>query len=168
MTPTQRTDLIRPGLVDTNPALGAIWADLGAGSGAFTVALLELLGEGGQIYAVDKNLRLPKHPRIHTVWGDFTRPLKLPILDGILMANSLHYVRDKEGLLRTLLTYLKSSGRLLVVEYENRQPSPWLPFPVAFSELEGVASRSGLKAAWLGQIPSEFGGEIYAALLTRP
>ena len=164
MTHAQRVDLIRPGV--PGPA-GQVWADLGAGSGAFTLALLELLGEGGQVYAVDKNLRVPKHPRLHPLWGDFTKPLKIPLLDGILMANSLHYVEDKATLLKQLQTYLKPGGRLLVVEYANRRPNPWVPFPIAFSGLEEIATGTGLVARKVGDTPSDFGGEIYAALLTR-
>ena len=38
---------------DLNP--GGIWADLGAGSGAFTLALRELVGPNAMIYAVDKD-----------------------------------------------------------------------------------------------------------------
>lgn len=164
MTHAQRVELIRPGVPS---AAGQVWADLGAGSGAFTLALLELLGEKGQVYAVDKNLRQPKNGQIHPLWGDFTKPLKLPLLDGILMANSLHYVEDKAALIRQLVTYFKPSGQLLVVEYAGRKPNPWVPFPVAFSGLEEIAFQTGLSIHEIGKTPSDFGGEIYAAALTR-
>jgi len=162
VSPTERLELIRPGIT------GKIWADLGAGSGAFTLALLELLGQGAQVYAVDKNLRTPKHPQLHTLWGDFTQPLKLPLLDGILMANSLHYVKDKAPFIQQLSTYLKSNGHLLVVEYENRKPNPWVPFPIAFAGLEAVAREVGFSARKIASTPSDFGGEVYAALLSKP
>ncbi len=37
------------------PAGAATWADLGAGSGTFTLALASLLGPGGIVYAVDRD-----------------------------------------------------------------------------------------------------------------
>ena len=162
MTHRQRVELIRSGVT------GQVWADLGAGSGAFTLALLELLGEQGQIYAVDKDVRgLPKHPQLLTLRGDFTKALVLPPLDGLLMANSLHYIGDKTLLLQQLKTYLKPDGRFLIVEYENRRPNPWVPYPISFAELQKVAAAAGLAAQRVGASPSDFGGQIYAALLTR-
>ena len=86
---------------------GASWADLGAGSGAFTLALRELLGLSADIYAVDRDRgRLAELERAHQVrFGvsehlhllpvDFTRDLDLPPLDGVLMANSLHFFKNE-------------------------------------------------------------------------
>ena len=64
---------------ETAPAL---WADLGAGTGTFTLALAELLGAGSTIYAVDADANaihalgeLPAvgETRIVPVKADFTR-----------------------------------------------------------------------------------------------
>jgi precorrin-6B methylase 2 len=82
------------------------WADLGAGSGAFTLALSDLVGLSAEIYAIDRDkgalsrleqshrARFGTSQNIHTVRGDFTGALSLPPLDGILMANSLHFYRQ--------------------------------------------------------------------------
>ncbi|HXX77860.1 MAG TPA: class I SAM-dependent methyltransferase, partial [Ktedonobacteraceae bacterium] len=88
------------------PEKGGIWADLGSGSGAFTLALADLIGSTGRIYSIDKDKRALKEqekamrsnfPTAHVEYltADFTRPLDLPGLDGIIMANSLHNVRHK-------------------------------------------------------------------------
>ena len=79
---------------------GGTWADIGAGTGAFTLALAELLGPGGRIVAVDRDAgtlaeamaavssRFPQ-VRIEAIRADFTRPLTgLPALDGLVAANS--------------------------------------------------------------------------------
>ncbi len=88
------------------PATGGTWADLGAGDGAFTLALAELIGPAGVIHAVDRDrgaLReLERHvardaATVHTLVADFTRPLALPPLDGIVMANSLKFVTPRQG-----------------------------------------------------------------------
>ena len=109
---------------------GGIWADLGAGDGAFTLALAELIGATGTIYAVDRDEgalhRLARAMQqrfpdvtLHTQHGDFTRPLQLPALDGIVMANSLHFIHHKTETLARIRDYLRPGGRLLMVEYNS-------------------------------------------------
>ncbi|HCR70686.1 MAG TPA: class I SAM-dependent methyltransferase, partial [Anaerolineae bacterium] len=53
MNHNDHVDLIKPAFIDENP--NASFADFGAGSGAFTLALREVLGESATIYAVDKD-----------------------------------------------------------------------------------------------------------------
>src|SRR5947209_19367694 len=79
-----------------------IWADLGCGSGLFTRALAELLFSGSIIYAVDKSIssfqkNVSNKIVIKTIESDFVSDdLSLLNLDGILMANSLHFVKNKK------------------------------------------------------------------------
>jgi SAM-dependent methyltransferase len=97
-------------------ARGGTWADFGAGGGAFTLALRELVGATADIFAIDKDhgrlnslerdyrARFGEVDRLHIVTGDFTKPLDLPVLDGVVLANSLHYFKnpDKDDLERSL------------------------------------------------------------------
>ena len=60
--------LIRDGV----QAKGGRWADLGAGDGAFTLALAELLGPTAHITAIDKDataLRRIQHANVETQKG---------------------------------------------------------------------------------------------------
>lgn len=169
--------LLRPG-VEHEPA--AVWAELGAGDGAFTLALAELLGPGSTLYAIDRDRRAldrgaadveRRYAQItlHTLVADFTHPLDLPALDGLLMANSLHFVRDKELLLRRLAAYLKPGGRFLFVEYNVDHGNPWVPHPIAFETWSLLATRVGLeRPVLLGSVPSRFLREIYSAMAIRP
>ena len=104
------------------------WADVGCGEGVFTYLLLTLLPPGSKIYAVDKSQvalqRLQDNvaecvpgAAVHPILADFTEPLSLPSLDGLVLANALHFVRYKAPLLRQLATLLKPAGRLIVIEY---------------------------------------------------
>src|SRR5450432_1175203 len=54
MNHSDHVRLLRKGV----PEPGGVWADLGSGSGAFTLALADLLGASGHIYSVDKDRRV--------------------------------------------------------------------------------------------------------------
>jgi SAM-dependent methyltransferase len=156
------------------------WADLGAGTGAFTLALADCLGAGSTIYAVDKDRRaLDEQKRImerdfpgiaaHYLGADFTRKLDLPMLDGVVMANSLHFHRDKDSILRLVRGYLKPGGRLILVEYNADKGNTWVPYPLSFGSWGKLAQQNGfLETKLLRTYPSRFLEEIYSAISYSP
>jgi SAM-dependent methyltransferase len=162
------------------------WADLGAGTGTFTLALAELLGggAGNTIYAVDDDAgavralgELPAvgGTRIVPIKADFTRPLELPslgggrkLLDGILMANALHFVRDASGVLSRLAQTVRTGGRVIVVEYDQRRASRWVPHPIPASSWPTLAAAAGLFDATITATrPSMYSGILYVGAATR-
>ncbi|MDI3340704.1 MAG: class I SAM-dependent methyltransferase [Sphaerobacter sp.] len=175
MDHTDHVALLRGG-VPTEPGT---WADLGAGTGAFTLALADLLGPGAVIYAVDwdrvalRRLERERHARfpattLHVIEADFSQPLPLPPLDGIVLANSLHFVRDKEPVLGLVRGYLRPGGRLLLVEYDTDRGNPWVPYPLAYPTWAALAARCGFSGTrLLATRPSRFLGRIYAAASER-
>ena len=156
---------------------GGRWADLGAGAGAFTLALADLLGPGAQITAVDRdagalrNLAGEKFPNvaIETKVGDFTRPLDLSNLDGVVMANSLHFVRDKRPVLAAVRSMLRPGGSLIVVEYGADRGNPWVPHPFSYPRWEQMAGDAGFeRTRQLGTVPSRYLGSMYSAVTFAP
>lgn len=157
-------------------APGGAWADLGAGAGAFTLALRDLVGAGATIYAVDRDGGALKRNELAmrsafatgTVYyqtADFTGPLALAELDGIVMANALHFQRDQAATLGNLLGYLKPGGRVLVVEYNTDASNGAVPYPVPFARWEELAREAGLTGTrLLHRRPSRFLREIYSAV----
>ena len=153
------------------------WADLGCGSGRFTFALAHLLSRQSTIYAVDKSpVRLDPPStippvEIKTLQLDFVaKDLPWKGLNGILMANSLHYVRDKNVLIDRLSKTLQPDGQFLIVEYDTDTPVPqWVPYPVGFSKLQQIFAEAGYPVVkHLGEHPSAFGrSNLYAALISR-
>jgi len=152
---------------------GGTWADLGAGTGAFTLALAELVGPSGEVIAIDRDrgaLReleraiRPGGATVRTLGADFTKPVALDSLDGVVMANSLHFVRDKSPVLALVHTMLKPSGRLLLVEYDTDDGNPYVPHPLSFETWRALADASGFTGTRkLATVPSRFLGRIYSA-----
>ncbi len=167
-------DLIRGGI----PGPGGTWADLGSGGGAFTLALADLIGPAGHIYSVDKDagaLREQERamrahfPAITVAYivSDFTGVLELPPLDGIVMANSLHFVRQKDAVLQRVRGYLRPGGRLILVEYNADKGNWWVPYPFSYSRWEALARRNGFSSTQLlARRPSRFLDEMYSAMST--
>ena len=65
-------------------------------------------------------------------------------VDGILMANALHYVRDKAAFIEKLKKYLKTSGELIIVEYDTVRQNRWIPYPITFEKLTETFSTQDL------------------------
>ena len=155
------------------------WADFGSGDGAFTLALRDLLGPDAEIYSIEKDeARLDQQQRnflvkfpesnIQFLHADFTQRLDLPSLEGLVMANALHFFRDKERLLRQFRSYLKDQGRLVLVEYNADSGNPWVPYPLSFNTFRQIAVRAGYtEPELLANVPSRFLREIYSASAFR-
>lgn len=155
---------------------GGTWADLGAGTGAFTLALAELVGPTGEVIAVDRDggaLRelersVPQGgATVRTMSADFTKPIELTPLDGIVMANSLHFVKDKDkkSVLALVRAMLRPSGRLLLVEYDGDKGNTWVPHPLSFETWRALADANGFNGTRrLASVPSRFMGRIFSAV----
>jgi ubiquinone/menaquinone biosynthesis C-methylase UbiE len=158
---------------------GGRWADLGAGEGNFTLALADLLGPGAHITAVDRDAGALKRlaeqmgkrfpdVRVKTDSADFTRQLDLSGLDGIVMANSLHFVRDKAPVLESVRKLLGPGGKLVVVEYGSDRGNPWVPHPFSYERWETMAAQAGFeRTRLLRTIPSRHLGSLYSAVSYR-
>jgi ubiquinone/menaquinone biosynthesis C-methylase UbiE len=172
-------DLIAPAI----PALGGCWAELGSGTGIFTKELYKLIGPRGNIYSIDKNRHaldkqrrafeehFPEAHNIQFLQADFTAKLDLPPLDGILMANSLHFVPFdlQRSLVKQICSYLKPKGVLVIVEYEAHHGNLWVPHPINYDSFDFLAGEAGMiDIHRLASIPSSFMGEMYSAIAVRP
>jgi SAM-dependent methyltransferase len=175
MNHADHVQLLRAGVVDQpkNP----VWADFGSGTGAFTLALADVLS-AGEIYSIDRDRgALQEQARVlaerfptltlRPLVADFTKPLELPPLDGIVMANALHFIQPAQrgSVLTKLRSYLKPNMPLLLVEYNVDRGNTWVPYPFSFGTWQKVAEAAGFRATrQLGHRPSRFLGEIYSAI----
>ena len=183
MQPERAAELIRGAVIgpDGTP-IGPSWADLGSGSGTFTFALARLLGPDARVIAVDREpAALESLRRAHERRSDRAEAAVLPaagdfrdleavpalenvVLDGALFANALHFDPDPTRTLRDTAARLAEHGRLVVVEYQDRPPNPWVPHPLPVARLEEVAHAAGLAPPRVvGERPSSYGGFLYCA-----
>jgi SAM-dependent methyltransferase len=152
------------------------WADLGCGAGTFTLALADLLAAGSAIHAMDRDgsvLRRmpPEHEgvSITTHRGDFTHHTwPFASLDGILMANSLHYVYNPTTFIRSCERSMTVPRRFLIVEYDTDESSRWVPHPVSLKKLTALFTDAGYSSiSMLRSRPSVYRhAALYAALVT--
>ncbi len=168
--------LIRGGVEGTGPR----WLELGAGNGEFTLALADTLGEGGHILAIDRDRWALEElaeraaagfpdTRVHTAVADFTHSLPAGPFDGVLAANSLHFVADQPAVLRAVHAALAPGGPFVIVEYDTEHGNPYVPHPIAFDRLPSLAAAAGFTPPrLLHRVPSRFLGAIYGAVATRP
>jgi len=165
--------LIKPALrIDTD---SSIWADLGCGTGTFTAALASLLGKGSIIYAIDEESQRLVASSVNKTTIRFTKlnfvEEKLPFhnLDGIMMANSLHFVKDKSTFIKRVKSHLKEDGQMVVVEYNRDKPTHWVPYPIGFDNLVETFSACGFsRIEKIGEKDSIYGPEkIYACSIKK-
>ena len=168
---SEATALIRTPMIEwTRPQF---WCDLGCGSGTFTIALAQSLASGSTIHAVDLDHEaleaIPDQYRgvtIRKVLGDLrSSSLRLPSVNGILLANSLHFIQNQPPFLTRLLSV---TDCFLIVEYERSKRSPWVPYPVGFERLFQLFSETGeTRVEKLATRRSRFGGTMYSAFAER-
>jgi ubiquinone/menaquinone biosynthesis C-methylase UbiE len=110
----------------------AVVADLGAGSGVFTLALAKRL-EFGKVYAVDiqrgllpliaSKINAIHRKNVEIIWGNIEEiggsKLKNASIDAVVFANMLFQIEQKEIALEEIKRILKDGGKLLIVDWEG-------------------------------------------------
>lgn len=166
--------LLRPAIA---AAMSGRWADVGCGDGIFTRLLLEWLAPTSKVVAVDRDAgaleRLMREVdsshinRVQTVVADFTVMHSLAELgpfDGLLFANSLHFVRDPLPVLRQWVSLLRPGGVLIIIEYNAARGNGAVPHPFRDERCLQLMDDVGLQRAQIvNREPSSFMGEIYTA-----
>jgi ubiquinone/menaquinone biosynthesis C-methylase UbiE len=109
---------------------GQTVADIGAGTGLFSVPVAKAVGPNGRVFAVEidagffpvikKRAGDNGVANVQTVLGSFTDP-KLPVttVDLAFFHDVLHHVENRADYLKTLARYIAPAGRIFVVDFEG-------------------------------------------------
>jgi ubiquinone/menaquinone biosynthesis C-methylase UbiE len=131
-TPTRVVSLKVP---ETIAALklkpGQVVADIGAGSGVFSLPLARAVKPGGSVYAVDIDKELVDHvteaateqglTNVQGVVGQATDPGMPDNVDMAFINDVLHHIENRALYLKNLAEYLKPGGRIAVIEFTPEQ-----------------------------------------------
>jgi len=147
---------------------GDIVADLGAGSGYYSMAAARAVGSTGRVYAVEvqKEIlnRVASHAEeegfgnVEIIWGDIEEEggtkLKDEFVDVVILSNVLFQIEDRNGLSNETNRILKPKGRVLIIDwdgsYNNLGPEPRAVYSAhdarALFENKGYIFESDIKA----------------------
>lgn len=134
-------------------------ADVGAGAGAYTIALSREVGSIGQVFAVDVHrdmlhtlegtLNRFSILNVDIVWADAEKeiPIEKVSLDAVVLSNVLFQVEHKGKLLEHVHDILKPEGQLLVIDWSGAHGGlgPHKDHVITESEAEDLVQKSGFR-----------------------
>ncbi len=138
-------------------AEASVVADVGAGSGWFTVRLARRVGPNGRVYAQDvqqemlaattRRVRREGLANVTPVLGRGSDPgLPAGALDAVLVVDVLHEIEDRVTLLANLGRAMKPGGLIGIVDFKpgGAGPGPDAGDRVPPEDVELAATRAGL------------------------
>ena len=155
-------------LVHAGIGRGETVADFGCGNGFYPVAAAKIVGNEGQVYAVDvRNESLEatqsaaKHEgckNVVTVHHDMELP-GVPIppnsCDAVILSGILHLAALQKNVMRECYRALKVGGKLIVIEWkkESLPFGPSISHRMAPHEVTDLCAQSGF--AYLHDMPAD-------------
>jgi ubiquinone/menaquinone biosynthesis C-methylase UbiE len=132
---------------------GGTAAEIGSGTGHFTIRMAKKVGENGCVYAIDVEPRLlellAERAAAAKAWGivGLLAPegngLPPEPVDAVLMVNVLHHLHDRADYLRALATCLTPGGRIAVVDFHDRELPVGPPPDHRLSRADAIAAIEG-------------------------
>ena len=116
---------------------GDIVADVGSGSGAFSIPMARAIGPNGTLYAVDIDQEMIDFvgdrakkaglKNVRIVLGEYADP-KLPVrdLDVAFFHRVLHMIELRQAYVNAVAKYLKPDGRIVIIEKEPEESNNWM------------------------------------------
>jgi ubiquinone/menaquinone biosynthesis C-methylase UbiE len=110
---------------------GMLVADIGAGTGIFSIPFAQNVRPGGKVFAVEVDEKLLEHIQeaateqgintIQSIYGDYDDPgLPAPV-DLAFINDVLHHIEHRELYLKNLAGYLKPTGRIAIIDFKPGQ-----------------------------------------------
>ena len=176
-----RDDMQKPAAIMEALAVrpGERVADIGAGSGYFTLRLAQAVGDGGRVWALDIRQEMLDYIANRLREAQITNvelkrvPADDPQLppggiDTILMVDTIHYVKDRAGYARKLREGLAPGGRVVIIDFRydpeaQREFAPPIEQQVPRETLDREMAEAGLKVVSSHDFLPEQYFVVYAA-----
>jgi len=116
---------------------GDIVADIGSGSGTFSIPMAKAIAPNGILYAVDIDQKMLDYvaekakkegvTNLRTVLGEYDDP-KLPVkdVDVAFYHRTLHMIEHRQAHLNATAKYLKPDGRIVVIDKNREDSTNWM------------------------------------------
>lgn len=149
---------------------GEVVADVGAGSGYFTVRFARAVGAKGRVYAVDVSPDMVRHlnhrvrdeglGNVMTVLSDPDDPLLQDAsVDRFVIVDTWHHIEDQAGYLAKMKRMLKPGGQVVMIDFQKRElpVGPPLAMKIARDDLVKQMETAGFQlAAEHGFLPYQY------------
>lgn len=136
---------------------GELIADIGAGSGYFTLRLARHVGATGRVYAVDVSPDMIRHLNgrirdlgvlnVSSILAPPNDPLLPQPVDRFLIVDVWHHVEDQAGYLALMKKQLKTGGQVVMIDFHKRELPVGPPMDMKISrddllkQMEGAGFR---------------------------
>jgi ubiquinone/menaquinone biosynthesis C-methylase UbiE len=110
---------------------GEIIADIGAGSGYFTLRLARHVGSTGRVYAVDVSPDMIRHLHgrvrdmgvlnVSPILAPPDDPLLPQAVNRFLIVNVWHHIENQTGYLNLMKKQLKPGGQVVMIDFHKRE-----------------------------------------------
>lgn len=133
-------------------------ADLGAGTGVFTIPLAKAAGKTGRVYAVDVDpgllaivndkAKIASLPTVQTiVAGDVDPKIPEPV-DLIFICDTMHHLPNQSEYVKGLTKFLRPGGRVAVIDFlEGHWPAGHESFTITPAQVDGWMNAAGFVRA---------------------
>jgi predicted methyltransferase len=110
---------------------GEVIADIGSGSGYFTLRLAAHVGDGGRVYGVDIDPDMVRHlnrrvrdaalRNVHVLLADSDDPLLPEPVDRFLIVDTWHHIGDQTKYLTLMRKLLKPGGQVVMIDFQKKE-----------------------------------------------
>jgi ubiquinone/menaquinone biosynthesis C-methylase UbiE len=133
-------------------------ADLGAGSGVFTVPLATAVGQKGRVYAIDidpgllaivgEKAKSANLGNIETIVAGETDPRLPEPVDLLFLSDTLHHLPAQGSYVKQFARLLRPGGRVAIIEFaEGHWPAGHESFAITPSQVDGWMDAAGFRRA---------------------
>jgi arsenite methyltransferase len=131
-------------------------ADLGSGTGVFTVPMAKAVGGGGKVYAIDVDSGLlaivtdkakaEGLGNIEPIVAGPTDPRLPEPVDLVFLCDTLHHLPDQNSYVLQFAKLLRPGGRVVVIEFaEGHWPEGHEQFAITPTQVDGWMQAAGFR-----------------------